>query len=87
MVVWGGFTNSWGKKRSEGQRTKGNIYSTECRVPENSKKRFKKKAFLNEQCREIEGANRREMIRDLFKKMRYWEKISCKDRDNNGQKH
>ena len=39
MVVWGGFTNSWGKKRSKRQRRKGKIYPTECRVPENSKER------------------------------------------------
>ena len=39
MVVWGGFTNSWGKKRSEKQGIKGNIYLTECRVPENNKER------------------------------------------------
>ena len=28
-----------------------------------------KKPFLNEQCKEIEGKNRREKIRDLFKKI------------------
>ena len=39
MVVWGGLTNSWEKKRSERQRTKGKIYSPEYRVPKNSKER------------------------------------------------
>ena len=39
MVVWGGFTNSWGKKRSKKQGRKGKVYLTECRVPENSKER------------------------------------------------
>ena len=33
MVVWGGVTNSWEKKRSERQRRKGEIYPFECRVP------------------------------------------------------
>ena len=33
MAVWGGFTNSWGKKRSKKQGRKGKIYPTECRVP------------------------------------------------------
>ena len=33
MVVWGGLTNSWKKKRSERQRWKGKIYPSECRVP------------------------------------------------------
>ena len=37
MVVWGGLTNSWEEKRSERQKRKGKIYSTECRVPKNSK--------------------------------------------------
>ena len=39
MVVRGGFTNSWGKKRKEMQGEKGKINPAECRVPENSKER------------------------------------------------
>ena len=39
MAVWGGLTNSWEKKRHESQRSKGNIYPFECRVPKNSKER------------------------------------------------
>ena len=39
MVVWGGLTNSYEKKRSEMQRRKGKIYSFECRVPKNSKEK------------------------------------------------
>ena len=39
MAVWGGFINSCEKKRSEKQRRKGKIYSSECRVPKNSKER------------------------------------------------
>ena len=38
MTVRGGLTNSCEKKRSEKQRTKGKIYSSECRVPKNSSK-------------------------------------------------
>ena len=34
-----GLTNSCEKKRSEKQRRKGKIYTSECRVPKNSKKR------------------------------------------------
>ena len=37
MVVWGGLTNSWEKKRSERQRRKEKIYPFKCRVPKNSK--------------------------------------------------
>ena len=39
MAVWGGLTNSCEKKRSEKQRRKGKISTSECRVPKNSKKR------------------------------------------------
>ena len=38
MVVWEGLTNSW-EKKSERQRRKGKIYTTECKVPENTKER------------------------------------------------
>ena len=39
MAVWGGLTNSCEKKRGKKQRRKGKIEASECRVPENSKKR------------------------------------------------
>ena len=45
-----------------------------------------KKAFLSDQCKEIEGKNRMGKTRDLFKKMRYQGNISCKDGLNKGQK-
>ena len=44
------------------------------------------KAFLGDQCKEIEKNNRMGKIRDLFKKMRYQWNISCKDGLNKGQK-
>ena len=40
MVVWGGLTNSWEKKRNQSQRRKRKIYGTECRVAENNKDRL-----------------------------------------------
>ena len=40
VVVWGGFTNSWGKKRSEKQGKRRKIYPTECRIAEKSKERW-----------------------------------------------
>ena len=55
-------------KRSERQRRKGKIYPFECRVPKNSKR--DKKAFLSNQCKEIEENNRLGKTRDLFKKIR-----------------
>ena len=44
-----------------------------------------KKAFLSEQCKEIEENNRMGKTRDLFKKIRYQGNISCKDGHNKGQ--
>ena len=45
-----------------------------------------KKAFLIDQCKEIEGNNRMGKTRDLFKNYRYQENISCKNGYNKGQK-
>ena len=64
MAVWGGLTNSCEKKRNEKQRRKGKIYPFELRVPKNSKERDKK-AFLSDQCKEIEENNRMGKTREL----------------------
>ena len=53
-------------KKSKRQRRKGKIYPVECRVPE---ARRDKKAFLNEQCKEIKRNNRMTKTRHLFKKI------------------
>ena len=45
-----------------------------------------KKAFLSEQCKEIEENNKMGKTRDLFRKIRDTNNISCKDEDNKGQK-
>ena len=46
-----------------------------------------KKAFLSDQCKEIEENNRMGKTRDLFKKIkRYQGKVSSKDGLNKGQK-
>ena len=68
MAVWGGLTNSCERKRSEKQRRKGKIYPFECRVPKNS--RENKKAFLSDQCKEIEENNRMGKTKELLKKIR-----------------
>ena len=75
MTVWGGLTNSCEKKRSEKQRGKER--------KQRGKERFKhlnaefqriarrdKKAFLSNQCKEIEDNNRMGKTRDLFRKIR-----------------
>ena len=43
-----------------------------------------KKAFLSDQCKEIEENNRMGETRDLFEKIRYQGNISCKDDHNKG---
>ena len=46
-----------------------------------------KKAFLSDQCKELEENNRMGKTRDLFKKIRDTKRtISCKDGHNRGQK-
>ena len=68
MAVWGGLTNSCEKNRSEKQRRKGKIQTSECRVQRIARR--DKKAFFNDQCKEIEENNRMGKTRDLFKKIR-----------------
>ena len=64
MAVWGGLTNSCEKKRSEKQRYK-HLNAEFQRIA-----RRDKKAFLSDQCKEIEENNRMGKTRDLFKKIR-----------------
>ena len=66
MAVWGGLTNSCEKKRSKKQRRKGKILNAEFQ----RRARRDKKAFLSDQCKEIEENNRMGKTRDLFKKIR-----------------
>ena len=68
MAVWGGLTNSCEKKRSKKQRRKGKIYPFECRVPKIARR--DKKAFLMDQCEEIEENNRMGKTKEVFKKIR-----------------
>ena len=57
------------KKRREAKgKGNGKIYPFECRVPK--KVRRDKKAFLSDQCKEIEENNRMGKTRDLFKKIK-----------------
>ena len=68
MAVWGGLTNSCEKKRSEKQREKerySHLNAEFQRIVSRDKK-----AFLRDQCKEIEEKNRMGKTRDLFKKIR-----------------
>ena len=62
------FTNSCEKKRSQKQRRKGKIYPLNVEFQRTARR--DKKAFLRNQCKEIEENNRMGKTRDLFKKTR-----------------
>ena len=68
MAVWGGLTNSCEKKRSKKQKRKGKIHPFEAEFQRIGRRN--KKAFFNDQCKEIEKNNRMGKTRDLFKKIR-----------------
>ena len=65
MFVCGGLTNSWEKKRREKTKEKRKNISEFQRTA-----RKDKKAFLSDQCKQIEENNRMGKTRDLFKKIR-----------------
>ena len=69
MAVRGGLTNSCEKKRetkSKGEKERYTHLNEEFQIIA----RRDKKAFLSDQCKEIEENNRMGKTRDLFKKMR-----------------
>ena len=68
MAVWGGLTNSCEKKRGEKQRKKKGYTHLNAEVQRIARR--DKKAFLSDQCKEIEENNRMGKTRDLFKKIR-----------------
>ena len=65
MAVWGGLKNSGEKKRSEKQRRKGKNMHLNAEFQRIARR--DKKAFLSDQCKEIEEKNRMGKTRDLFK--------------------
>ena len=68
MAVWGGLTNSCEKKRSQKQKKKERYKHLNAEFQRIARR--DKKAFLSDQCKEIEENNRMGKTRDLFKKMR-----------------
>ena len=67
MVVWRGLTNSWEKKIRKGKGEKERyiyLHAEFQRIAGTDKK-----AFLSDQCKEIEENNRMGKARDLFKKL------------------
>ena len=68
MAVWGRLTNSCEKKRSEKQGEKERYKHLNAEFQRIARR--DKKAFLRNQCKEIEENNRMGKTRDLFKKIR-----------------
>ena len=68
MVVWGGLTNICEKERSESKGEKERY--THLNAEFQRIARRDKKAFLSDQCIEIEENNKIWKTRDLFKKIR-----------------
>ena len=68
MAVWGGLTNNCEKKRGEKQRRKGRYNNLNAEFQRIARR--DKKAFLSDQCKQVEEKNRMGKTRDLFKKIR-----------------
>ena len=69
MVVWGGLTRAEKRREAKGKEEKGRY--THLNAEFQRIARRDKKAFLSDQCKEIEENNRMGKTRDLFKKIRY----------------
>ena len=68
MAVWGGLTNSCEKKRSKSKGEKERYSHLNAEFQRRARR--DKKAFLRDQCKEIEENNRMGKTRDLFKKIK-----------------
>ena len=68
MAVWGGLKKNCEKKRSEKQRRKERYKHLNAEFQRITRR--DKKAFLSNQCKEIEENNRMGKTSDLFKKIR-----------------
>ena len=68
MAVWGGLTNSYERRevKSKGEKERYTQLNAECQRMAGRDK----KAFLSDQCKEIEENNRMGKTRDRFKKIR-----------------
>ena len=68
MAVWGGLTNSCEKKRSKSKGEKERYKHLNAEFQRTARR--DKKAFVSDQCKEIEENNRMGKTRHLFKKIR-----------------
>ena len=69
VIVWGGFTNSWEEKRREVKGKGERRRYTQLNAEFQRTAKRDKKAFLDEQCKEIEENNRMGKATYLFKKI------------------
>ena len=65
MVVWGGLTNAEKRREAKGEGEKETYTYLNAEIQRIAGR--DKKAFLSDQCKEIEENNRMEKTRDLFK--------------------
>ena len=68
MAVWGGLTHSCEKREAKSKGEKERHTHLNAEFQRTARK--DKKAFLSEQCKQIEENNRTGKTRDLFKKIR-----------------
>ena len=68
MVVWGGLQIAEKRREAKGKREKERFIHLNAEFQKIARR--DKKAFLGEQCKEIEENNRVEKTRNLFKKIR-----------------
>ena len=68
MAVWGGLTIAVKRREAKGKGEKERCKHLNAEFQRTA--RGDKKAFLSNQCKEIEESNRMGKTRDLFKKMR-----------------
>ena len=84
MAVWRGLTNSWEKKRRKKKEEKERYKDLNAEFQRIARR--DKKAFLSDQCKEIEENNRIGKTRDLFKKNRDTKGIFHTKMGSKGQK-
>ena len=68
MAVWGGLTNSCEKREAKRKGEKERYKHLNAELQRIARR--EKKAFISDQCKEIEENNRMGKTRDLFKKIR-----------------
>ena len=68
MAVWGGLKNSWERREAKDKGEKESYTHLQAEFQRIAGR--DKKAFLRDQCKEIEENNRMGKTRDLFKKIR-----------------